>query len=112
MSSEFKCRLCQCQVTCLSKTSASVQKALLEHFSEEHKINICDIDVMDYLLVLHNLETTSGRGMKAFPPGFIPKGKENVPDEKINFPKNVFFVFLIHTSNIFFLKKGSSYLFC
>ena len=86
MSSEFKCRLCQCQVTCLSKTSASIQKALLEHFSEEHKINICDIDVMDYLLVLHNLETTSGRGMKAFPPGFIPKGKENVTPVKARHP--------------------------
>ena len=86
MSTEFKCRLCQCQVACFGQTSTSIQKALLEHFSVEHKINMCDADLLDYLLVLHNLETISVRGKQAFSPGFIPKGKENVTPIKTRHP--------------------------
>ena len=84
MSFEFSCRLCQSQVTCFSQTSDSKQNALLEHFSVEHKINNCDSNVVNNLLVLHNLDAPTEKRKKSS--AFIPKGKENVTPIKPRLP--------------------------
>ena len=86
MSFELICRLCQSQVACFSKTSESKQNALLEHFSLDHKINTCDTNVVDNLLVLHNLDTLPGKGKQSQSQGFIPKGKENISPIKPRLP--------------------------
>ena len=86
MSSELKCRLCQSEVDYQSKTSECFQKALLEHFSVEHKINLCDNKVLDHLLVLHNLNKASKKRKRSLSQGFIPKGKENVTPIKPRLP--------------------------
>ena len=86
MSFELICRLCQSQVACFSKTSESKQNALLEHFSVDHKINTCDINVVDNLLVLHNLDTPSRKGKQSQSQGFIPIGKENISPIKPRLP--------------------------
>lgn len=86
MSFEFSCRLCQSQVACFSKTSESKQKALLEHFSVDHKINTCDINVVDNLLALHSLDTPSRKRKHSQSQGLIPKGKENISPIKPRLP--------------------------
>ena len=86
MSAEFSCKLCQSPVKQSIKKAGSITHALVEHFSTEHNIKICDTKVVDNLLVMHNLPTTSGKRIMSLSQGFIPKGKENVTPIKPRLP--------------------------